>query len=132
MEPKRTLMTEQRRVILEELQKTKSHPTADEVYRMVRRRLPRVSLGTVYRNLERLATEGVIQKMEIAGTQKRFDGFVADHYHMRCVGCGRVEDAPVKDIAGLEDALGELGDYEVIGHRLEFMVLCPSCKNAET
>ena len=62
-------MTRQRRVILEALRGTTSHPTADEVYEMVRRRLPRISLGTVYRNLEILSGEGLVAKLEMAGTQ---------------------------------------------------------------
>ena len=55
-------ITKQRQVILEELKKTASHPTADEVFLMVRQRLPRISLGTVYRNLELLSENGTIQK----------------------------------------------------------------------
>jgi len=63
-------MTRQRRIILEELRKVDSHPTADEVYEMVRRQLPRISLGTVYRNLEILSREGLIQKV-VLGARRR-------------------------------------------------------------
>ena len=66
-------LTTQRQVILEELGKVKSHPTANEVYDMVRKRLPRIGLGTVYRNLELMAESGMILKLEVGGTQKRFD-----------------------------------------------------------
>jgi len=69
-------MTKQRRVIVEELKKLKTHPTATLIYELVRKRLPRISLGTVYRNLDLLAEAGIIQKLETAGTQKRFDGTV--------------------------------------------------------
>ncbi|MFP4672575.1 MAG: Fur family transcriptional regulator, partial [Desulfohalobiaceae bacterium] len=65
--------TTQRRAILEELQKVQTHPTADEVYEMVRNRLPKVSLGTIYRNLDMLASQGMIQKLHVADTQMRFD-----------------------------------------------------------
>ncbi|MDP3286289.1 MAG: transcriptional repressor, partial [Desulfobacterales bacterium] len=67
-------MTRQRAVILEELKKVKTHPGADEIYEMVRKRLPRISLGTVYRNLEVLSELREIQKFEHVGTLKRFDG----------------------------------------------------------
>jgi Fur family ferric uptake transcriptional regulator len=123
-------MTEQRKVILDELGKSKAHPTADEVFQLVRKRMPRISLGTVYRNLELLAESGWIQKLEVAGSQKRFDGTTSDHYHMRCVRCGRIEDAPVDPIPDLTGALGRMRDYQVVGHRLEFMVVCPSCREA--
>ena len=67
-------MTRQRRVILEELRKVKTHPSADEIYEIVRKRLPRISLGTVYRNLEILSESGDIQKLEPGCSLKRFDG----------------------------------------------------------
>ena len=63
-----TRMTRQRAVILEELRKVKTHPTADELYSIVRERLPRISLGTVYRNLDFLADTGEIRRLEAAGT----------------------------------------------------------------
>ncbi|MGB6838553.1 MAG: transcriptional repressor [Dehalococcoidia bacterium] len=121
-------MTRQRQVILEELGKVSSHPTADEVYEMVRQRLPRVSLGTVYRNLEMLSERGMIKKLELGGTRRRFDGNARDHYHVRCIRCGRLEDAPVEPVTAVEDALRRATDYEIIGHRLEFIGLCPQCK----
>ncbi|MCJ7604005.1 MAG: transcriptional repressor, partial [Desulfobulbaceae bacterium] len=75
MEAKNKLrMTKQRQVILEELRKVKTHPTADDMYQMLRKKMPKISLGTVYRNLEILSESGIIQKLDVGGTQKRFDG----------------------------------------------------------
>ncbi len=79
-------LTTQRQVILEELGKVTSHPTANEVYDMVRKRLPRIGLGTVYRNLELMAESGLILKLEVGGTQKRFDATTDLHYHIRFYG----------------------------------------------
>lgn len=104
------------------------HPSADELYNMVRRRLPRISMGTVYRNLERLARDGLIQKLEISGTQRRFDGNANNHYHMRCLRCGRVADLHVKRLIGVEDVTKGVTDFEIMGHRIEFIGLCPQCK----
>jgi Fur family ferric uptake transcriptional regulator len=73
-------MTNQRQVILEEIQKVNTHPTADEVYETVRKRLPRISLGTVYRNLEILSACGLIQKIGPLSNQMRFDGITKKHY----------------------------------------------------
>ncbi|MBA4358220.1 MAG: transcriptional repressor, partial [Desulfovibrio sp.] len=89
-------MTTQRQVILEELRGLKSHPTAGELCQLVRKKLPRVSLGTVYRNLEILSRSGVIQKIDVAGVEMRFDGDISNHYHLRCVGCGRVFDVEME------------------------------------
>ena len=79
--------TNQRRVILEELRSVTSHPTADELYSMIREKLPKISLGTVYRNLELLSSAGQIMKLELSGKQKRFDGRPDQHFHMRLPFC---------------------------------------------
>jgi Fur family ferric uptake transcriptional regulator len=121
-------MTPQRQAILEELRRLTSHPTADEVHALVRRRLPRVSLGTVYRNLEVLSDSGLIQKLDMGGGQRRFDSSTGIHYHVRCVRCGRVEDAPVEPLTTIDDALRKVSGYEVIGHRLDFIGVCPACR----
>lgn len=116
---------------MEELRKVCNHPSADEIYTLVRKRLPRISLGTVYRNLEVLASLGEIQKLELAGTLKRFDGDPKPHYHMRCLDCDRVEDAPVMPLPNLEAALEGRTSYQVTGHRIEFTGRCPHCSKSK-
>jgi Fe2+ or Zn2+ uptake regulation protein len=120
--------THQRRVILEEIRKVNTHPTADEVYEMVRKRLPRISLGTVYRNLEFLSTCGLIQKIGPVSSQMRFDGDPRNHYHIRCIHCGTVEDAPIEIVDTIEQDIREASDYTILAHRLEFIGVCPACK----
>ena len=121
-------MTRQRKIILKELREINSHPAADEVYEIVRRRLPRISLGTVYRNLEVLSARGMIRKLELGGSQRRFDGDIANHYHIRCIHCNRVEDAPIEAIAEVEDTIRRVSDFEIVGHQLQFIGICPTCK----
>ena len=120
-------MTRQRKVILEELCKVDTHPSADEVYAMVRKRLPRISLGTVYRNLEILAESGDIQKLEPGCTLKRFDGNKEEHYHLRCIRCDRVIDAPVDFDVTIKRDLKNNTDFKIIGHKVEFIGICPAC-----
>ena len=120
-------MTRQRRVILKELRRLNNHPSADELYERVRAHLPRISLGTVYRNLEILTELGEIQTLELSGSMKRFDGIPKKHYHIRCVNCGRVDDAPIAPLNQIEDELYGATVYTIIGHRLEFTGLCPNC-----
>ena len=127
----RSRKTKQRDVILEQLCSLTSHPSADELYTMVRRRLPRISMGTVYRNLELLASDGVIQKIEISGTQRRFDGNASDHYHVRCLDCGRVADAHIKTPIPIQDVVKEVTDFEIVGHRLELIGLCQHCRSRD-
>ncbi len=121
-------MTPQRRVILEELRKLKTHPTASELYEVVRRRLPRISLGTVYRNLDILARSGMAVKVTVSDAQCRFDGDLAEHYHIRCLGCGRVDDVmelPAEVKLACPDAVG---GYQIVGHRFEYLGYCPKCQ----
>ena len=125
-------MTRQRRVILEELRKMNGHPTADEIYAVVRERLPKISLGTVYRNLEVLSVLGEIQKLELSGAQKRFDCIPDFHYHIRCTCCDRVDDAPMGTLKDFENRINNATDFKVIGHRIEFIGLCPDCRENPT
>jgi Fur family ferric uptake transcriptional regulator len=121
-------MTRQRQTILEELQKTHSHLPADEIYERVRRQLPHISLGTIYRNLDILSEHGLVRKLEYAGFQRRYDGRIENHYHVRCARCGSVEDIEAEPLPEVEEGIGKKTDYTIIGHRLEFIGICPVCK----
>ena len=120
--------TRQRHVILEELKKLTSHPTAVDLYQKARRRLPKLSLGTVYRNLELLAREGVIQKLELGGSESRFDGNPAQHHHVRCVRCGRVDDVHSFNADPRLAKVRNLSGYRILGYPLEFSGVCPTCQ----
>jgi Fur family ferric uptake transcriptional regulator len=120
-------LTTQRQIILEELSKVTSHPTANEVYDMVRRRLPRIGLGTVYRNLELMAETGMILKIEVGGTQKRFDATITPHYHVRCVECGKVDDIKMPVQNDINEAAAQASHYQIMGHHVEFTGLCSEC-----
>lgn len=128
-------MTRQRQVVLGAVMKNPFHPTADEVYTEVRKILPKTSLATVYRNLEALVAVGSIRRLEPDQTPMRFDGDLSEHYHVTCMKCGNIEDAPFeacdRNLETLEKALGRLTKYGVFGHRLEFIGLCAYCKDKE-
>lgn len=120
-------MTRQREIILSELKKVRSHPSADEIHDMVRKRLPRISLATVYRNLEILSEFGLIKKLETAGAKKRFDGTTVDHHHVRCIVCGRMADISRRPVMKFEEALDKASGYELTGYQIEFTGVCPKC-----
>jgi len=127
--------TRQRKVILEELAKVTSHPSAEDVYEMVRRRLPRISLGTVYRNLEVLLETGKIQRLVSGASQMRFDGNAQPHCHVRCQRCGRIDDANLDELEAQLACLKEMGSvlarktgFEIVGQSIEFVGICPRCK----
>jgi len=121
-------LTRQRQVILDELKRADSHFTADEVFERVRRTVPRVSLGTVYRNLEILYSHGLINKLETAGHQKLFEANTNDHHHVRCEKCGEIFDIPTKAVNFDIQTIKAGKDFEITGYRLELLGLCAQCK----
>ncbi len=124
-------LTTQRQIILEELSKVKTHPTASELYDMVRKRLPRIGLGTVYRNLELMAESGMILKIEVGGTQKRFDATTDEHYHIRCSACGKVDDIDVPVVKELVAQAAASSSYSIQGHHVEFTGICADCQKKQ-
>ncbi len=125
---KKLRMTHQREVILQELKKSKNHPSADELYERVKKRSPRISLATVYRNLEILAETGAIRKIEISGRQKRFDWILAQHDHIYCVKCHRIDNIDMKNRKDLSLQPENSRGYQVGGYRVEFFGYCPDCR----
>ena len=127
MKKKIVRMTHQRVIIMEELKKLKTHPTADELYEIVRKRLPRISLATVYRNLDALAEMGMIQRIEVSGRQKRYDGNPDRHHHVRCIVCGRVADADVMEDLELDLNSVQANGFKILGYNIEFEGVCENC-----
>jgi len=124
-------------VILEELRLCRNHPSADEVYLRVRERLPRISLGTVYRNLELMASQGMIRRLDTSSGQKRFDPVAGEHCHFRCSACGKIEDIPFAvEFPQLDPSNPWVQERKIQGARPEYFGLCPDCvdrgRNQET
>ena len=120
-------MTRQRKVILESIEGLTCHPTADQVYQLVRKKLPRISLGTVYRNLESLSSAGLVRKLEPCSYQKRFDPNVQHHLHILCSSCGRLDDFPVEIKIDLKKLVKSKSDFDITGYQIEFTGICPDC-----
>lgn len=125
-------MTPSRRAILEQVRRAATHPTADEVYREVRKTLPRVSLGTVYRNLEILARHGLIRVVDDAGGRRRYDRTLEGHCHVQCRSCGRVEDLHIDPASRLEELWESEGGFEIEECRVSFVGVCPECALGRT
>ena len=120
--------TEQRSVILEELRLCRNHPGADEVYLRVKRRLPRISLGTVYRNLDLMASQGIIRRLNSNAAQKRFDPITEQHCHFHCKACGKIEDIPFAvEFPRLDPNHPWVRERKIQGAQPEYFGLCPDC-----
>ena len=120
-------MTRQRKIILEELSMLRTHPTAAELCALVRNRIPQISLGTIYRNLEILSRRGDIAKTDVPGQEMRFDANAVNHYHVRCTQCGRVDDLDLQLMDGLEERAEASCGYKLQGHHLDFFGVCSDC-----
>ena len=124
--------TKQREIILEELCKLTSHPTADELYFIVKKRLPNISLGTVYRNLEYMSQEGMIRKIEVRGKLKRFDGNTEKHFHMRCIKCDRIFDLFLNDYSEIDSLFSDfktnINHFKVLDYDFEIQGICEECQ----
>lgn len=117
----------QRDAILANLQGRCDHPTADMIYMDIRKEIPNISLGTVYRNLSLLADCGMILKLSIDGKAERFDCCTKSHYHFICQECGEVKDLSI-DISTMLNETAQAGFSGLItGHNATFYGLCPNC-----
>jgi Fur family peroxide stress response transcriptional regulator len=117
----------QREAIKEYLARTNEHPTADTVYMNIRGILPNISLGTVYRNLNLLAAQGEILKINCQDGSDRFDANVKPHYHFLCKDCGRVLDIEMETIDHINMIAGAGFPGKVEGHITYFYGKCPDC-----
>ena len=124
----RTRDTRQRRVVFDTVRGTLSHPTADWIFERVRTTLPKISLGTVYRNLSVLKDEGMVR--EIYGSDRRahYDAVTTQHAHFICAECGSISDVhnlPECDWRAAKELVG----CEVTEQRIEFVGVCPGCQH---
>jgi Fe2+ or Zn2+ uptake regulation protein len=120
--------TIQRLAILEYLENTRSHPTADEVYVKVRKMCPTIARATVYNTLEALTKAGTILQLTVDPSAARYDADLGPHVHFRCRLCGEVYDIDVKQESCLESMTK--------GHRVESVRtyafgVCASCRKKE-
>lgn len=116
--------SQQRERIYQAVCDSKEHPTAQMVYDQLRPEMPKLSLGTVYRNLHQMAEEGRL--MELAGPVNRFDAIVKPHTHLRCTCCGQVADGEIPYDEALDRAV-EAEGWKINSHNLMFTGICPAC-----
>jgi Fur family transcriptional regulator, peroxide stress response regulator len=121
--------TKQRRAILDAISSHGGHLTADEIYRLVKRRFPQLSLGTVYRNLRLLAAQGAVRELDFGMAATYFETSKETHYHLICRVCGKIADAELP----VEDRLVALArrasrGFQIEEPRLDFIGVCAACQ----
>lgn len=123
-----TRKTIQRSLVLEEVKALRCHATSDEIYDMIVKKYPNISRGTVYRNLKVLSDNGEIRKVEMPSGADRFEHQCHEHYHARCVTCGRVFDVEMEFIADLEKNIKDTHGFAFTSHDIIFKGICLECK----
>lgn len=123
-----TRNTVQRQIVLRVVQAMHDHPTAEEIYEVVAGEHPSISKATVYRNLNQLAAQGMIQRVPIPNSADRFDFRQDQHYHIRCVGCNAVCDVKMEYLSDLVDRIEDASGMEVERYDILFEGVCADCK----
>ena len=123
---KKARSTKQLKAIWEAIKDDDSHPSADQVYARVRERFPNVSLGTVYRNLQKLVADEKLQVLMI-GRAQHFDPLTKRHQHFICEKCGRVFDVLVNTQDEIKPARLPHAGFKVTSHQLAFYGACKHC-----
>jgi Fur family peroxide stress response transcriptional regulator len=117
----------QRERILELLRDSQAHPTANWLFDRLRKEFPRLSIGTVYRNIGILIEQGHLSRLAFGNTFDRLDANMRPHYHFLCDQCDAIIDLDLPIDRTLDTWLGEAKGFVVRRHDLEFRGLCPRC-----
>lgn len=121
-------VTVQRLGILQVLKTSRGHPTAEDVYRQARKRFPRISLNTVYLNLEALTRAGETSEIWIGHGAARFEANNAPHDHAVCLECKKIVDIHAPALRRLQMPRRLAKRFEVTSHRVDFFGLCKPCR----
>lgn len=122
-----TRESKQKIAILNAIRHTSSHPDAGWIYEQVRQEMPRISLGTIYRNLNVLERDGEIRRLEI-GMQGRYEVNGDKHCHFRCERCGAIVDVHLSADSELDGKVSKDTGFSVRRHYLEFAGYCQGCE----
>lgn len=123
-----SLRTKQRETILAVVRASSGHPTATWIYQQARRKIPRISLGTIYRNLRWMTGQGLLSEIRIGERTSRFEAVREKHSHLYCLACGQIQDLPLLLEKHLERKAGRISGYAILDHNLEMWGVCPSCQ----
>jgi Fur family transcriptional regulator, ferric uptake regulator len=124
-------LTSQRRAVLEALEEAQGHPSAEEIYLIVKKKNPRVALGTVYQALSVLEEIGVVGSKHWSESPTRYDLNVEPHLDIRCARCGEVSEIPGVELGELEEHIRNNTSYEVTRTTMIIEGLCPTCREVD-
>jgi Fe2+ or Zn2+ uptake regulation protein len=120
-------LTRYRKVVLELLRSSEAHPSAAEIYRLVRRRRPGVAYATIYNSLNWLEQNDFIRRVDFVEQAVRYDPVVERHDHLVCDRCGALKDVSLKLPAQMLGRVARGEGFRIERHRTEVFGLCGEC-----
>jgi len=126
-------LTPQRQAIYALLTETDSHPTAAEIYEILKPQFASLSLATVYNTLETLVNLGIINALGGVGdSQTHYDADTTPHINLACISCNTIVDVPSALAEEIHQEVSQNSGFKVLGARVVYYGLCPSCQEKET
>ena len=122
--------SKQRDTILRILKGTSTHPTADWIYEHARKEIPNISFATVYRNLKVLKDSGELLELDLGEGPSHYNGYINDHYHLRCEKCGRILDLEEPVDKAIDKRITRKTGHKITHHVLEFRGICKDCRTS--
>lgn len=120
--------SKQRDFILNALQMNPIHPTAEEIYTLLKKDHPKLSLATVYRNLNQLVQTGLVRKITGLENSDHFDHQLHPHYHFLCQSCGKIYDVPETVAPDVDRLVAKSLGATVTRHDMSFSGVCSVCQ----
>jgi len=124
--------SKQRDRILQLLQQTETHPTADWLYQKLKKEFPNLSFGTIYRNLNILIEQNLVQRIPFGSTYDRYEARMSPHYHLICESCGLVQDFNLPQYKDINIQAQKMSDFEILRHRIDFFGICEKCRRRKS
>ena len=121
-------ITPQRRFVIESILNDRTHPSAEDVYNKVKKKLPEISLATVYQTLELLESEGILLKISLPDGKSHYDPFINPHFHFYCEKCGKIEDKEIANTKTLEETITKESNFEIKNYTVLVYGFCKKCK----
>lgn len=125
---KKLKLTPQRIAVYKYLKSTKTHPSAEIIYKALQPDYPTMSLATVYKALKTLVSVNLVQELNVGEGNFRYDAEVASHPHIQCVSCGKVDDIMEINFEYLNTKVCEFTNYNILSNKVYFYGVCPKCK----
>lgn len=123
--------TKQLSIILDTIKMMPRHFTADDVYEEVKKEYPGLGQATVFRNLNKMAEEGILLRIEVPGGASRYELSAPKHYHAKCMVCGSLFDVEMDYIPNLENKVKDAHGFVFSGHDIIFTGICSSCRKKQ-